>query len=259
MVKRIIRRSYSQIIMALDAREKLINQDFTAKVQLIPEGIEHLFYLDDLIGARLSVYCRKTQKPLEDRDALPLLLYKKNNHYLVAAYLFALKGLNNPSYSILRSVYEVILDMYTIHLTDREADLISKRETEQLTPEEHNELIKHHFFRHSEIIKILYQKDTQKKMREFYDIISKSSHPSIKGIMASFRYSKGATEDVLTLTLGLIFANFLAISEIYYDNLKEAERRKIDDILNKIGQELREVLYLIPDNPNFAARLKIKF
>lgn len=260
MVERIIRRSYSQVITVLEKREELVNRDFTNKVQLIEESIGHLFCLDDLIEARHHRRYRKTQKYREVPKALLSFLYKKNNHYLVSAYILALKGLNNPTYSILRSVYEGVLEMYTIHLTGKDSELLSEQETEQLNRNRGEKPTKKKkYFRHSEIIKLLYQDPTQEKMRDFYGVVSESTHPSVRGIMASFRYSKEATEDVLTLILGLIFANIVVIHEIYSDELKESEKIKTDDILNKMGQELGEVTYLVPDKPEFAERLNIKF
>jgi hypothetical protein len=259
MVKPVIRKTFDEIEKALTNRENIVKEKFVSEITLFKVAIEHSFYLSDLIRTRLEKKAIATSTKLDGPRALIPFLYPRNNHYLLAAYYLALKGLNNQSMSLIRTVFEGILHLYLLHLTEKEAWLFFKNETNQLSKEEKEELKKKRYLSPNVIFGILYTKDTIKTLKKFYGYISKSSHPSIRSVMWDFQYNYESTKDTFFVILALCFSNLLVISEIYSNKLRKKEKEKTDEILNKIANKIEALPDLIPDKPDFIEKLKIRF
>lgn len=61
-------------------------KNHTDKINIFRDTIELLFYLRDILNARIYEDTKVSGKPLSGPKALIPILYDRNNHYLIAAY-----------------------------------------------------------------------------------------------------------------------------------------------------------------------------
>lgn len=251
--------TYDEIIKKLENRKDQISIDFHKETVLIKEIIEESFYLHGIINEIHRTNFDRTGIKLDGPEALLHFLFHRNNHYLIASYKLALKGLNNPSYAILRSVFETILHSYMLHLTDEEAKLFFKFETNQLTSKEEREVnSKYQRFAPRIIRKLLYEGQKLEQIFEFYKVISTSTHPSIKHAFEDMVYDKETTEDLLWLLLSLGIANIMAFGEVYFDSIKPTIAKELEELIKRVALELDAYPDLIPNKPEYKDKLKLE-
>lgn len=253
------KESYNEINKKFENREELISLDFHKETVLIKEIIEESFHFHEILNDLIRAKFKETGKKLDGPEAILHFLFSRNNHYLIASYTLALKGLNNPSYTILRSVYETILHSYMLHLTDEEAKLFFKFETNQLTSEEERKVNrKYQRFAPRIIRKLLYEGQKLDKIKKFYEHVSISAHPSIKHAMGDFGYDKETTKDHFYLLLSLGIANIIAFSEVYFDSIKPTVAKELEELIKRVALELEAYPDLIPNKPKYKDKLKLE-
>jgi len=102
------RRKYVEIDVLFQTQKKLTLKNHANEIKIYKETIELLFYLRDILDARIREDTRVSGKPLSGPKALIPILYDRNNHYLIAAYKLTSNCLINPAYLNLRVVFETI-------------------------------------------------------------------------------------------------------------------------------------------------------
>ncbi|ETA69194.1 hypothetical protein MettiDRAFT_2688 [Methanolobus tindarius DSM 2278] len=243
------RRDYNDIESILNYRKDIIFKEHASKLDIFQDSIELLFYLTKVLNAGFLAEFKRTGKRLEGPRTIIPVLFERNNHNLLAAYKLACIGLNNPAYLNLRTVFEGITQMYLLHFTDREAYIFYRQQLGTLTEDEEKELKnKHHWLRPSRIRELLYTGEKKEQVDDFYILISNAAHPGIKRAMGDFDYRKEVTVDVLSISLALAAASLITVRDIYSSMISEEEAEEIDDLLDRVMQELEgEVLDISPN------------
>ncbi|MBP1909082.1 hypothetical protein [Methanolobus bombayensis] len=245
------RRDYNDIESILNYRKDIIFKEHATKLDIFQDSIELLFYLTKVLNAGFLDEVKKTGKRPEGPETIIPVMFERNNHNLLAAYKLACIGLNNPAYLNLRTVFEGITQMYLLQFTDREAYIYYKQQLGTVTTEEEKELKnKHHWLRPSRIRELLYAGEKKKHVDDFYILISNAAHPGIKRAMGDFDYREEVTVDVLSISLALSAASLMSIKNIYSAIIGAEEAEEIDDLLNRVAQELDgQVLDISPNHP----------
>jgi hypothetical protein len=253
------RRKYVEIDASFQTRKELTLKNHANKIDIYKDTIELLFYLSDILNARIYEDTKVSGKPLSGPKALIPILYDRNNHYLIAAYKLTSNCLINPAYLNLRVVFETIAKMYLLHLTGKEADLFYKSQLSALSVNEEEEFkSKYRWLGPKTVRNTLYSDEKKLQINDFYKQISNSAHPSIKSAMSDFEYRDETVTDALHLTLALSSANMIVIHETYFDKFNEEEETEITNTLVKIAKELGGFMIdMIPNNPNLKKKPKI--
>jgi hypothetical protein len=243
------RRDYNDIESILNYRKDIIFKEHAAKLDIFQDSIELLFNLTKVLNTGFLAEFKRTGKRLEGPRTIIPVLFERNNHNLLAAYKLACIGLNNPAYLNLRTVFEGITQMYLLHLTDREAYIFYRQQLGTLTETEEKELKnKHHWLRPSRIRELLYSGEKKKQVDDFYILISNAAHPGIKRAMGDFDYREEVTVDVLSILLALSAASLASIKNICSSMIGEKDVEEIDNMLDRVMQELDgEVLDISPN------------
>ena len=253
------KRKYVEIDGLFQARKELTSKNHTNKINIHKDTIELLFYLRDILNARIYEDVKVSGQSFSGPKALIPILYDRNNHYLIAAYKLTSNCLINPAYLNLRVVFETIAKMYLLRLTEKEADLFYKSQLNELSVSEKKEFEGKFRWLGPKIIRnLLYSDEKKRLIDEFYEQISNSAHPSIKSAMIDFEYRDETVTDALDLTLALSCANMIAIHETYFNKFNDDEVTEIINTLDKIAKELGGVMIdIIPNNPNLKKKPKI--
>jgi hypothetical protein len=246
------RHDYDDIESIFLYRKDIISKKHASKLRVFQETIGLLFYMTVILNASFLDDFSITGKLLKGPKSIIPILFERNNHYLIAAYKLACIGLNSPSYLNLRAVFEGITYMYLLYLTDEEANLLYKKQLGSLTADEEKALIsKYQWLRPSRIREILYFGAKKKQIDEFYILISNSAHPSVKSAMGDFDYREEITVDVLSIALASSAASLITINDIYFDNFRKEEIEEIENMINRVTQELDgHVVDIIPNHPS---------
>lgn len=254
------RREYAEIDALFQTRKELTSRNHTNKINIYQDTIELLFYLSDILNARLLEETQESGKLMSGPKALIPFLIDRNIHYLIASYKLTSNCLINPAYLNLRVVFETITKMYLLHLTEKEADLFYKSQLDELSEEEEKEFKSNKYGRLGPKIvrKTLYSNDKKHHMDKLYGMISNSAHPSIISAMSDFGYRDDTVNDALNLTLAFSSANIIAIHETFFDKFNKEVVTEIHNTIDKIAIELDEIMFdMIPNNPNL--KIKPKF
>ena len=246
------RRDYNDIESTFLYRKDIIFSEHATKLDIFQNSIELLFYLTTVLNAGFIDEFKRTGKRPDGPKSIIPVLFERNNHNLLAAYKLACIGLNNPAYLNLRTVFEGITQMYLLQLTDREAYIFYKQQLGTLTETEEKELKnKHHWLRPSRIRQLLYTGEKKKQVDDFYILISNAAHPGIKRSIGDFDYREEVTVDVLSILLALSAASLMSIKNIYSSMIGEEEVEEIDDLLDRVTQELKgQVMDISPNHPS---------
>ncbi|TQD23511.1 hypothetical protein [Methanolobus vulcani] len=245
------RRDYNDIESIFSYRKDIIFSEHAAKLAIFQDSIELLFYLTTVLNAGFRDEVKRTSKRPDDPKSIIPVLFERNNHNLIAAYKLACIGLNNSTYLNLRTVFEGITQMYLLQLTDREAYIFYKQQLGTLTETEEKELKnKHHWLRPARIRQLLYTGEKKKQVDGFYILISNAAHPGIKRAIGDFDYREEVTVDVLSILLALSAASLVSIKNIYSSMINEEETEEIDNMLDRVTQELNgQVMDISPNHP----------
>ncbi len=259
MSQGIKRRDYNDIESILNYRKDIIFKEHAAKLDILQDSIELLFYLTKVLNARFLDDVTAKRRSLKGPASIIPVLFERNNHYLLAAYKLACIGLNNPAYLNLRAVFEGITHMYLLHLTDREAELFYRQQLSVLTADEEKELKnRHHWLRPSRVRELLYSDKKKSQIDDFYILISNSAHPGIKNAIGDFDYNKELSSDVLSISMALAAANLLAVNETHFDRIYEEESEEIDRIISRVTEELDGFMVdIIPNHPQIKEKLNL--
>ncbi len=235
------------------------------KMEICEDIIE---YSLNLYQATNKIYNAKyisTGITVNEKDTWISRMYEKNCIYLISAYELCRYGFINPAYVVLRSVFEVVDQIYLMRLTGIESDLFLKMELKDQTPlsEADTKKIKHKYsyFSPSKVKKILYEENTKKlsDITEFYGLISKRAHACVNSSNSSFTVDQGMLDDTLIGILSLGIANLIAYWEVRFDIFNDNEIRKFDFILKKIRRDCDVIPFdIIPNKSNILASVKFK-
>ena len=239
-------------------RTTLIRKEFPIELNLIGDLIFHSFKLDESLMKTIVNEQKETGKPFEGVDAITSLLFRGTNHFLEGAFELALVGLNRPSYSLLRTVYENILTIYLLQLTDEESDLFVKKMEGLLSKKDE----KKYWFKHfspSKMTKRLYSGEAKSKLTDLYRELSENSHPNIRRQHYDQNLDLGESKKLLEFILLLGVANIWAFCEGFLEKLTKTDHEKTDDIIEKIGNHIKDFPNIIPDSPTLSRKPKIAF
>lgn len=255
------RKTYLEISSIFQNRKDIISKEHANKIDVLQHSIEVSYNID--VGLNSSFYhtYKTTGKEQTGPKALIPLLFIRNFHYLIAVHELASRGIINPSYLNLRAVFEGIMHIYLLQLTDKEADLCYKKEMGKLNPEEEKELKKkYQWLKPSKVRNILYSDTKKNQVDELYKMVSGSAHPTIKGAASDFQLKHLIISDVFDVSLALSAANLIAIHECHIETIGEKEREDIANVLERICKEYdNQMPDLVPNNPQLVEKLNIRF
>jgi hypothetical protein len=246
---------YSGIVSKLEeARTRELNNDLIQhKVQICEDIIEYSLEL-----------CNSTGTAVNGKDIWISRMYERNCIYLISAYELCRCGLINPANVILRSIFEVVDQIYLMRLTSTESDLFLKMDLQDQIPlnSRDSEKIqkKYRRFSPAKVREILYEKNTKRlDVKKFYEIISKRAHPSVKSAYSSFTTNPDMLDDTLLGIISLGIANLIAYWEAQFDVFTDYEVGKFDFILEKIHEDLDVMPFdIIPNHPDILSNVKFK-
>lgn len=252
------RQTYIEIDAVFQNRNEQSLKNYTNEIKILEDVIELSFYLLRVLEDRNYDDTVKSGKPLSGPKALIPILYHRNIYYLIATHKLTLNGLINPAHLNLRVVFETIMQIYLLHLTEKEADLLYKSKLNILEGQEIKDFKKkYEKLRPIKVRKTLYSGDRLSIINKLYHQLSNSAHPNIESAMNEFQYKSEAIKDVIHTTLVISFANIVAIHESYFDKFDEEEIIEISNTFDKITNELGFMIDMIPNNPNLDKKPKI--
>jgi hypothetical protein len=255
---------YSNIKSNLDAirTKNAIDETIQREILACNKIIEYSLYLNNALEILFSKKCAETEKTLSEVDSLIYILYYRNCCYLISSYESCLSGFVNTTNLTLRSISETTEMIYYLEIkrNEKEVELLIKRELQELNIDEIKIIkSKFNYFNPSEIRKKLYKKDKIEKIHKQYEDLSKITHPSVKGTLASCTEDPKVIRDAL---LGIVFlgvSSIIAIWEVNYNVLNQNKITKYDFALERIIKEFGIPSFdIIPDNSEIVNKLNIK-
>jgi hypothetical protein len=255
------KKTYYEINTTLQNRKNDISLKFDNTIDIFQDSIEVSFYLYDNLQSKVNERYETIREKVTGPKSLIPFLFLRNIHYLIAANELVLLGLINPSNLNLRTVFENITMIYLLNVTNEEADIYYKKEKETLTEDEENDFRnKYSWLSQNYIRKILYTKEKNDEVKEYYGAASNSAHPTVKGTMLDIEINYDAVIDSLKTSLALSAANLIAFHESYFEMIEVKEVDEIAFSLERISIELNnQITNIIPNNPKVADKLSIKF
>jgi hypothetical protein len=248
--------SYGELKKRFLNRAALMKKDLPNELSLIEDMLFYSFDLDNKIRKRLEEGVKKSGKTPRDNIQIITVLFTGTNHFLQGAYDLAIFGLNRPSYSLLRTVFENILHIYMLHLTDgREAYLFIKKCQKNLSKEEEEEFRqKYRYLTAKKVINLLFSEKSKVEQNNFYDDISKSVHKHVRSAIYDTQYNREESKKLLELILLLGTANLWAICDVFLEKINEKQRKSADELVEKIGKHGGNIPNLIPDSENLKSK-----
>ncbi|GBE17481.1 hypothetical protein BMS3Abin16_00064 [archaeon BMS3Abin16] len=239
--------SFSELKTRFGIKTKLIEEKLPTEILLIEELLYSSFNLD----LTISEINRKTEKAMEETLSVIYILFAGTNHFLKGSFDLALIGLNRPSHSLLRTVYENILHIYLLHLTEgREAQLYVKNMLGNLSEEEKSEYKeKYRYLSLKKVVHPLYTAKSKETHLNFYGEISKNSHASIKSAFYDMEIAYQPSKEVLELILLLGVANLIAINDVFFKILSETDHQVYSKLCERISEHVGGGPDLIPNSP----------
>lgn len=258
---------YSEVESKLkEVRTKELENDLIQhEIEIYKDIIEYSLYLYQATNKIYNAIYKSTGITVNEKDTWISRMYEKNCIYLISAYELCRYGFINPAYVILRSVFEVVDQIYLVQFTSVESNLFLKMELNdqtQLIKADTEEIRrKYNYFSPKKVRDILYEENTTKlaEIEEFYKSISKRAHASVKSSHSSFTVDQDMLDDTLLGILSLGIANLIAYWEVRFDVFNDNEIRKFDFILKKIRRDCDVIPFdIIPNKPNILSSVKFK-
>ena len=105
----------------------------------------------------------------------------------------------------------------------------------------------------------MYTKKTRESARKLYgDVLSRSSHPSIRGAFIDIRYSPQTVKDCLNMILALSYGNIQMMAESFFDFLTDELKNKVKTTMRDIAEFQGEVAIFEPDKRGVSSKIKLK-
>ena len=247
--------AYAAIESSLLDNFNLISDRCPVEIDLIQEVLGDLYNLITTDG--VSEEPENEGSKYRPRILIPPL-FAKNLFFLIAAYKLMLLGLNNPSNSTLRTVLEGITQIYLIHATKNEAELIYKREMDILTDDEKIILKKNYRYMSAGMVRdLLYTGEKKRMMDDLYNGMSNVSHPSIKGLITDMELTDDFTNDAIYVILAFGTANIIAFLEVYSDRIDENIIENSKKLLDKCAKAHGGVVDIVPNQPSILEKLTL--
>lgn len=245
--------AYAAIDSSLLDNFNLISDRCPVEIDLIQEVLGDLYNLITTDG----VSEENEGSKYRPRILIPPL-FAKNLFFLIAAYKLMLLGLNNPSNSTLRTVLEGITQIYLIHATKNEAELIYKSEMDILTDSEKIILKKKYKYMSPGMVRdLLYTGEKKRMMDNLYSGMSNVSHTSIKGLITDMELTDDFTNDTIYVILAFGTANIIAFLEVYSDRIDENIIENSKKLLDKCAKAHGSVVDFVPNQPSILEKLTL--
>lgn len=245
--------SYQKMCSQIHKIDSDMKSSLKDECKLVEKTIEYSYYLKDVSEEVFKNKSQSTHQRLSDEDSLIPILYARNIDYLFSSYELALKGFSLQSNSIMRSVLEVVCQIYLLHLTTKEKDLFLKNELGKLNPTEKAEFQKiYKFLSPAKVRETLYSETKRRGVRDLYSELSKKSHPSIIGAFGSLTKNTVSIEDTLVGILTIGMSNIIAYWEVYDESLSSLNTTEYSSLLSKYEY----MIDLVPDKSLLSSEIK---
>lgn len=253
MIAQLSDYSYQKMCSQIQKIESYLKSTLKDECKLVEETIEYSYYLKYVIEEAFKSKSQSTHQRLSAEESLIPILYARNIDYLFSSYELALKGFSLQSNSIMRSVLEVVCQIYLLHLTTKEKDLFLKNELGTLNPTEEAEFKKiYKFLSPAKVRETLYSETKLRGVRDLYSDLSKKSHPSIIGAFGSLTRNTVSIEDTLFGILTIGMSNIIAYWEVYDELLSSLNTTEYSSLLSKYEY----MIDLVPDNNLLSSEIK---
>lgn len=186
------------------------------------------------------------------------IYFVRNIVYLKSAYLLSCGAFCGPSRDIQRTVYETILRGYLFIVDHKEANHMYNYINGTINSEELDMLQRRKFWPFDYLMKRLFHRRTRKMHKKLYEELSRSSHPSIKGVYHDLEYSEDQVNDCLNVILSFGYGNMQMMAEGFYDFLDSVLKVKIKESLLQILDILSEKPLLEPDLEEWSSKIRLK-
>lgn len=247
--------SYSNVWKANFQRVNLTAKTFPELTQLCCRVLESMWHIRDKWGRLVRAQKRK----LPPYQQFVSIYFQRNITYLLGAHLLACGSLCEPSRDLQRTIYETILRGYFFIVRKKEANLMYSLVEDTLKPEERDTLRKKKYWPFRTLIAELYTKETRKSAKKLYeDILSRSSHPSIRAAFIDLKYSSQNVEDCLNMILALSYGNIQMMAEGFFNSLDNELKDIIKTTLKDIADAQKEITIFEPDKKILSSKIKLK-
>jgi len=186
------------------------------------------------------------------------IYFFRNMTYLRAAYLLAREGSCMASNDLQRTVYETILRGYLFIVDEKEARLHSSLIEGTIKPEEKEILRKRKYYPFDFLLKRLYMPKSRESHRKIFHILSRFSHPSIRGVFLDLQYSGKQIENRLKMILALIYGTVQMMAEGFFELLDDRIKGAIKETLEGIADFLLVVPVFEPDQRMWLSKIRLK-
>ena len=105
----------------------------------------------------------------------------------------------------------------------------------------------------------MYTEKTRKAAKKLYgDVLSRSSHPSIRGAFIDIKYSLQTVKDCLNMILALSYGNIQMMAEAFFNFLSDELKNKVKTTMRDIAEFHTEVAIFEPDKRGISSKIKLK-
>jgi len=227
-------------------RERECSRKFPDSLANCELAIENLWYIKIKTDRDFDKKAKEIPKEWEPYKQYISLFFQRNISYLIASYKLTRQGLVNPSYCILRTVYEQILrSVFFYHFHD-EAQLLYdfQNEINSADPSKKEELRKKiastRYWNHQYMIDKLFKGEIKESHKQFYDTISWYSHPNIRSAFNDFYVTK-SVDDLTKIIQDLCFNSMDIFQITFHTMLSQELNRFIEENKNLIGTNLKKI------------------
>ena len=244
-------------------REEEVFRNCLDVIIFLKEVFNTLEKVTDCVGEDAKARVESTSELLECPEAIPILLYAKNNSLLYSVYILVSKSLNVSSTILMRSIVENITFIYFISFTDPKTKkyycLYSSRGEKPLSEEVEKTIRRDYkWFSPSYVRSKLYEGDKLEAVKTGYGIISEYAHPGIKYLAEDWWYIPRRTREKLDHLLSLIHANLEALLLTQHSWLRSPTKKKIITLMLLLGLHIKDldgIIDLKPNKPPYSTKL----
>jgi hypothetical protein len=186
-----------------------------------------------------------------------ITFFRRNTLYLQSALILASMGFLGPTMSLQRTAYETILRGYYFIVNPEEASAF----IDNFGTENYRAFLKSKaYFRHNFLCQSLYEPESQKEERRFYDELSKAAHTEIQGLLLDFpKQDQKAIEDKLSTLLMMCYGTIQMFAEVFLyrfnRKLKLLTRGILLNIVSSVGNQIP---LFEPDQKRYNSKLNLR-
>ena len=191
--------------------EKEYSKSFPAGLVNCELVIENLWIIKNTVDRDFNNLAKEKHGEWEPFKQYISLFFQRNTSYLIASFQLTKQGLVNPSYCILRTVYEQILRSALFYYYHDEAQLLYdfQNELDGVDLDKKEELRKEiassrRYWSHQYMIDKLFEGEIKESHNRFYDTLSWYSHPNIRSAFNDFIITR-SVDDLTKIIQDLCF------------------------------------------------------